>query len=69
MKLNKKMIKEESQFTSAERMISPVCWMLWGALTLARGGTPLYWGRSIGAWGRVLLWRWGSDVLSRGRNL
>lgn len=28
---------------------------------------PLYWGRSSGGW--PLMWRWGSDVLSRGRNL
>lgn len=47
----------------------PVCRLLWGGLTLARGGTPRYWGRSMGAWGWPLMWRWGSDVLSRGRNL
>lgn len=47
----------------------PVWWLMCGALTLARGGTPLYWGRSRGAWGWPLMWRWGSDVLSRGRNL
>ncbi|TNN40930.1 hypothetical protein EYF80_048898 [Liparis tanakae] len=34
---------------------SPVCWMLWGVRILARGGTPLYWGRSAGACGCTLL--------------
>lgn len=42
--------KENYLLTGSEIGL-PVCWLLWGGLTLARGGTPRYWGRSIGAWG------------------
>lgn len=47
----------------------PICWPVWGARSLARRGIPLWCGRSPGPWGWPLMWRWGSDVLSRGRNL
>lgn len=65
----KKTVKEERHYQSPGMWQIPVCWLMCGALTLARGGTPLYWGRSMGTWGWPLMWRWGSDVLSRGRNL
>lgn len=45
---------------------SPVGWLTRGALTLGMGGTALYWWRCTGAC--LLMWRWGSEVLSRGRN-
>lgn len=67
-RLNKDTVTERHHLVYTDRSSGlPVCWLLCGALSLARGGTPLYWGRRMGAW--PLLWRWGSDVLSRGRNL
>lgn len=43
--------RNDTDVAPANTAVSPVCWLQWGDRTLARGWTPLYWGRSMGTWG------------------